>query len=161
MSGPEWCPKCGILGDGCLCVAELAEDNLRAAAFKMTPEAQRVAIAEACGWTRIGKTDDGRWVGRSPNDFVGYITYDDLPDYLSDLNAMHEAEKTLVKRQKTVYGDRLADVLNLDDDYYTERSELGDRIYSLNSYLFREVAHATATQRAEAFLRTLNLWKDQ
>lgn len=43
----------------------------------MTPEAQRIAIAEACGWQLLG----GMW----HHPIGGFI-----PDYLNDLNAMHE-----------------------------------------------------------------------
>ena len=60
------------------------------------------------------------------------------PDYLNDLNAMHEAEKVLTDEQKREY--RIC-LFRLCD-----------------CYAGREV-HATAAQRAEAFLKTLNLWK--
>lgn len=59
------------------------------------------------------------------------------PDYLKDLNAMHEAEKVLNDDQWSTYADLL-------------RLECG--------HCFR-LAAATAKQRAEAFLKTLNLWQ--
>ena len=58
------------------------------------------------------------------------------PDYCNDLNEMHEAEKMLNKEQWVSYGREL--------------SRLG---------VFPMV-HATAKQRAEAFLRTFEKWKD-
>ena len=69
----------------------------------MTPDQQRITIATACG------KDD---------------------DYLNDLNAMHEAEKTLNYDQL--------------DNYYFEMAKRMVRPY-----------HATAAQRAEAFLHTI------
>ena len=103
----------------------------------MTPEQQRIAIAQACGWTRKNvdleyplTRPEGRW---EKDDKVVYHP-GQLPNYLTDLNAMHEAEK--VKIIGTEY----------ESDYCM--------------YLY-ENAHqcfATAPQRAEAFLRTLNLY---
>jgi hypothetical protein len=56
----------------------------------MTPEAQRIAIAEACGWrTKRSVTFDP---SGTILPFSGPPAY---PDYLNDLNAMHEAEKML------------------------------------------------------------------
>lgn len=61
---------------------------------------------------------------------------DTMPNYYGDLNAMHEAEKVLSPSQRVDY--RL----------------------SLQFCLGKEDYWATAAQRAEAFLRTLNLWKE-
>ena len=58
-----------------------------------------------------------------------------LPDYLNDLNAMHEAEKVIRER-----ADRVDSYLDQLDGAMSG-------------------VHATAAQRAEAFLRTLGLWK--
>jgi hypothetical protein len=90
----------------------------------MTQEEQRTAIAEACGW----KT--------GYRDAVSSVTA--LPNYLNDLNAMHEAEKVLTSEQVTSY------------------------VYSLESMNERwsTPAFATATQRAEAFLRTIGKWRE-
>ncbi len=95
----------------------------------MTPESQRIAIAEACGWTK--KTNNTmRPMWHNPKGVpIGFI-----PDYLNDLNAMHEAEKILTEYQDREY-----------------RSHL---ILATGSGEHR----ATATQRAEEFLRTLNIW---
>ena len=87
----------------------------------MKPEQQRIAIAEACG---------------EDNDSI----YRDLiPDYLNDLNAMHEAEKVLVRLQWVSYLRRL--------------QTLCDESVSWP-------IHATAAQRAEAFLRTIGKWEE-
>jgi hypothetical protein len=99
----------------------------------MNPKKQRIAIAQACGWTDIGFAYFSG-TGLDPLDGLR----DDLPDYLNDLNAMHEAEKMLTNDQKT------------------------DFIRAVNKGDFsnRRLAFATAAQRAEAFLRTLNLWTE-
>ena len=98
----------------------------------MTPEAQQIAIAKACGWRK-----DKRGLGwLSPSG-----EYSELPDYLNDLNAMHEAEKTLTFHQETDY---IAHLMRQHKDYPMTQGFM-----------------ATAAQRAEAFLRTLNLWTDE
>ena len=95
----------------------------------MTDEQINQRIAEACGWKPAPR---GRW---KLNERVERFR----PDYLNDLNAMNEAEKVLTGYQQTVtYSDNLMKIVG----YHTFDS-----------------AHATAAQRAEAFLRTLNLWK--
>jgi len=91
----------------------------------MTPEAQRIAIAEACGW----KTEY--------RDAVSSVTA--LPDYLNDLNAMHEAEKVLFGRN-----DWSACI-------YDEHINVATSSWKWN---------ATASQRAEAFLRTIGKWQE-
>lgn len=101
----------------------------------MTPEAQRIAIAEACGWTDVSREhpESSIIVGLKPNKGIRW----GIPDYLNDLNAMHEAEKTLSDLRHV--WDRYCDLL-------------GGSLY--------HCAHATAAQRAEAFLRTLSLWQE-
>lgn len=59
----------------------------------MTPEAQLIAIAEACGWTR--KLHGADWVITRPDGTVDYCDPDPsadweihrLPGYLSDLGS--------------------------------------------------------------------------
>lgn len=104
----------------------------------MTPEAQRIAIAEACGWVRNGKNN----LWQNPYQGGGWDYLSGLPDYLNDLNAMHEAEKALMKPGLAQWCD------------YTRHLR---RVCGIAMYA--EI-HATADQRAEAFLKTLNLWKD-
>ena len=96
----------------------------------MKPEAQRIAIAEACGWK-----PDKRGLGwLSPH---GY--YAPEPDYLNDLNAMHEAEKILNQEQK--------------EDYF---------FIIFNFYgNWPKAIQATAAQRARAFLRVIGKWEGE
>jgi hypothetical protein len=108
----------------------------------LTDEQIRIAIAEACGWMdcrfwRGNRNDDP--VGTAPDGGINTI----LPDYPNDLNAMHEAEKALD--------------INLDTPD-SPRYRYSHFLYAIcrpEQQPFR----ATARQRAEAFLRTLNLWK--
>jgi hypothetical protein len=100
----------------------------------MKPEQQRIAIAEACGW--------------KPNPFQmdmrGQVFPQSPPDYLNDLNAMHEAEKVLTEEQRIAYSDCTYDIA------LKAQKEIGKwRWISL-----------TAAQRAEAFLRTIGKWED-
>jgi hypothetical protein len=98
----------------------------------MSPEAQRIAIAEACGITRL-------WSTAMPVRTV----HCDVPDYLNDLNAMAEAEKTLTD----VELEDFAFQLGYDDDVFPAKN-------------IRLLLRATAAQRAEAFLKTLGKWTD-
>ena len=93
----------------------------------MNKEAQRIAIAEACG---------------EDNDS---IVRELIPDYLADLNAMHEAVMTL-NADQMVSMDHHLDVV------------VGNGKQGLNYEYF--LWSATAAQRAEAFLRTIGKWKE-
>lgn len=120
----------------------------------MSPELQRIRIAEACGWTDIHRAlascedifpAERVFVGISK----GSTVYRRLPDFLADLNAMHEAEKVLTREQAYDYAGSLG---------FTVACERRDkRPNGPESYW---PIHATAAQRAEAFLRTLGKWED-
>ena len=110
----------------------------------MKTEQQRIAIAEACGWT-AQEDKDRFW---RAVDAAGDMTHElwmcernvwfaGIPDYLNDLNAMYEAEGAL----------------NRGSGYH----ETGG--YGLYLVALDHDVSATAAQRAEAFLKTLNLWK--
>jgi hypothetical protein len=116
----------------------------------MTEEQQRIAIAEACGWQFIpeyyhGKDDPPEFTTVTPDGrhLCGYY-----PDYLNDLNAMHEAEKLLTEDQISNYGSFLKGKDNETVSLYApEHREIA------------KVAMATAAQRAEAFLKTIGKWE--
>lgn len=74
------------------------------------------------------------------------IAYYPLPDYLNDLNAMHEVEKALTLDQRHIYYRRLWHIC-----------DKAHRMASVGEWL---VPTATASQRAEAYLRTIGKWKD-
>lgn len=69
-------------------------------------------------------------------------------NYTADLNAMHEAEQHLWRKDYYMrhdYVDQLGKLLN---PYNWQRMEASDML------------DATARQRAEAFLKTLGKWED-
>lgn len=105
----------------------------------MTPEEQRIAIAEA----HLGYKPKGdHWQHCRDG---SYRSPDKLPDYLNDLNAMHEAEKVLQESPEMW-------------EHYTE--ELMDIVVRDNPEdCFLRHISATSSQRAEAFLRTIGKWK--
>jgi hypothetical protein len=57
----------------------------------MAPEAQRILIAEACGWKNIFKEptfiSDDSFPRGMPPDQTSFEEWGTLPDYLNDLNA--------------------------------------------------------------------------
>jgi hypothetical protein len=98
----------------------------------MSPDKQNIAIAQACGvvskdsWGPLYKTDRGYVRG--------------YPDYVYDLNAMHEAENVLDYNQMNRY----------------QNIELSRFVRAGTTWICR----ATSAERAEAFLRTLGKWEE-
>ena len=100
----------------------------------MTDEQINVAIAEACGWI---VTTPSFGIPPTQTAFSKLHGYDVLPNYCTDLNAMHEAEK------------------------YLEADSWYDYALRLNEVCWHwALIHAPARQRAEAFLRTLGKWEE-
>lgn len=114
---------------------------------KMTPEAQRIAIAEACGFTKVFVERRYRGFFKAIEQMVGEVATEKgvkpVPDYLSDLNACHAMEKVLTDGQ----WQRYTSIVNSD---FTQGS----------ATIMKAICHATATQRCEAFLKTLSLWQE-
>lgn len=107
---------------------------------KLTMKEQRIKVAELCGWKREP------WDSMAPN--LDRWTHPDypstnvsgtraLPDYLNDLNAMHEAEKLIPQELKQEWSSKLYWLL------YTNPPKLW------------RVSQATAAERAEAFVLTM------
>jgi hypothetical protein len=104
----------------------------------MKPEKQRIAIAEACGivskdqWGPLYKT--ARGVLRV------------CPDYLNDLNAMHQAEMVLSR-----------------GEHYNQTGGFGLYVQNLDFVRCgrKHLIEATAAERAEAFLRTIGKWEEE
>ena len=99
----------------------------------MTQEQKRIKIAEACGWA---VHDTSTLFGRHAYGCHSAT----IPDYFNDLNACHEMEKVLKDHEIEQYNDLLGSFLW--SGYPASRRNF----------------HATATQRTEAFGKTLNLW---
>jgi hypothetical protein len=112
----------------------------------MTPDQQRIAIAQACGWTNFssGTHKGATLYGQHPN---ARSSSWELPNYLGDLNAMHEAEKVLTQEQM------------IDYSRHVGKAVTSHLPASRAAWMDFKLIHATAAQRAEAFLRTLNLWQ--
>lgn len=99
----------------------------------MNPEQQNKTIAKHCGW-RQSKSSmwEGWWHQKGKHTYQRFC-----PDYCNDLNAMHEAENSMKIDDLKHYQIMLCDWLEAD------------------------WGRASASTRAEAFLRTLNLWEDE
>ena len=110
----------------------------------MTPEAQRIAIAEACGWTDI-RMEEGQDVDIESREIYPWHTlrgtFNDerrhVIWYDQSLDAMHTAEKVLTVPQKRLYFFTLKEACEPSCEYW----------------------RATAAQRAEAFLRAVGKWE--
>jgi hypothetical protein len=106
---------------------------------------QRVTIAERCGF------EAPEWCCHEENEcYLECSEYHNeqinkLPDYLNDLNAMHEAEKTLTDEQYEKYRQAVVRI-NFD---------------STSPVRVMCPITATAAQRAEAFLKTIGKWQEQ
>lgn len=108
----------------------------------MTPEAQNRAIAESVG-AKYHKPTESEIASGS------YYQYE--PDYLTDLNLMHSAEKTglVTLEQWRRYSDLLTSLIE-DSTALVCRVDARYR-----------TAHATAAQRAEAYLRCIGKWEKE
>jgi len=104
----------------------------------MSPEQQRIVIAKACGLTIVSDgithhlTPCGKKTEREPDGCL----LKECPDYLNDLNAMAAAESLIIKAGWQT--------IRLYED------ELQKKVAN--------IVFASAAQRAESFLRVLNLW---
>ena len=113
----------------------------------MNKEQQGIAIAKACGWT-AEQNSNGYWraVNKKHGNAVELWLSEQnvwslgVPDYLNDLNAMHEAEKTLFPKHEAKWAMTMSEVCG---------------------HSWRIIYTATAAQRAEAFLKTLGLWEEE
>lgn len=99
----------------------------------MTETEQRIAIAGWCGFKRCPIHLGYECCGNS------------IPDYLHDLNAMHEAEKHLHGSDYEYHNDPVK---------YRQWHEYQ---YHLMSFFG---CSATAAQRAKSLLKTIGKWKD-
>ena len=115
--------------------------------MKLTNKQKNYLIHEALGWEKVIEGPN-HYAWRRGNEFL-YVKAS--PDFFNDLNAMHEAEKVLTEHHG-LYWFTLAEVVS-----GFKRDEFD---YS-NEYFLKDIACATASQRAEAFGLTLNLWTSE
>lgn len=141
----------------------------------MSPGAQRIAISRARGidvlgwrffwrdnakdiWHESPTYIDKERVEEAANkelrwgSEIGVIEEFEAPamceNYLSDLNAMHEAEEEMFGKCPEF----------LLSDWEWHLRNITQRDAREGSGLYERLARATAAQRAEAFLKTMNLW---
>ena len=100
----------------------------------MTPEQQRIAIGLACGYSQC------------PCGVSLCIGVRNMPDYLNDRNAMAAAVETLGIDAED-YAHRLWMMLCFGRSMSDRRAML-------------TLSEATASQRAEAFLRIIGKWQE-
>lgn len=130
----------------------------------MTPKAQRIAIAGALGWRNLHFSGEHGWdldrgtgylVGTTP---MGSVFSEFVPNYLGSLDAMAQAEALLeTLGQKLSYRfhlDRIVRGLEASPSGYVPNYTRDD-----STTAWHLCVTATAPQRAEAFLRTCELWR--
>ena len=103
----------------------------------MTDQQINAAIADVCGW--VPDCDRGICWDQNGNAIIT------CPKYCADLNAMHEAEKVLAPKNWNRFSEKWW-------NYYHHCLDLNGDAH--------KTIHATARQRAEAFLRTLGKWEE-
>ena len=119
---------------------------------QLTPEQQRIKVAELAGWTHINidEPDSGYCPGQGMPGLCA------LPDYLNDLNAMHKAENTIPQGDKQrQYVCVLASLFTMNEmhlqhffpEWKADTKWPTDCVIMLMS--------ATAAQRAEAFVAVM------
>lgn len=105
----------------------------------MNKEQMRIAIAEAYGFKRIGLIEGHPHLMGDLPPTRGWLQ---IPDYLNDLNAMNDVELNLPDNNSmhglVVYHNKLLAVCGSH----------------------KACVSATAEQRAEAFLKTIDKWVD-
>ena len=126
----------------------------------MNPEQQRIAIAEACGWKQVTRENKPEEIWEHQKHPLKICRGESkLPDYLNDLNAMHSAILSLTPKQRLVFSDILNSIIpnGFYDDYYDGWVPSGNSL-TFSESIFH-IATAPTEMLAEAFLKTLNLWK--
>lgn len=131
----------------------------------MSPEAQQIAIAKARGWTDVKMGQP--WMTEFPEDFPNIpcgvrpenpertapARWGPVPNYLADLNAMHEARAVI--RDNTELRVKYLNALRRIVARRCPKNKSGMSLVSDFHQL-----DATAAEHAEAFLSTLGLWKE-
>ena len=105
----------------------------------ISPEGKMKCGIEIWHETRYGKESN---YYPFEGELVNYLDECSIPDYLNDLNAMHSAEKSLGEIERERYTDNICGITPCNYDGWFS------------------CAHATAAQRAEAFLKTIGKWED-
>jgi len=131
----------------------------------MTGEKQRIKLAEWDEWTQIEDVSESlmmtygfKVIGYPPNlPIIGAKV--ELPDYPNDLNEVHRLEGKLTEDERDMYGEFLNERLNIFEIITHHEGMTGLDGGFFEGLFF--IAHATASQRCEALLKTLGLWEDE
>lgn len=119
----------------------------------MSPEAQNKSIGEFVGWTRLNGYSD-YWLPPG----IPFLPETEhrkrlLPDFVTDLNAMHEAEQHLGNLLHG-YWHNLWDLCEPKFPFAQTRTHF--------DYAdFDKICTATAAQRAEALLKAIGRWIEE
>ena len=105
-----------------------------------------MAIAEIRGYTQWKCITGCAEFGWHAADGCCVGDTENLPDYLTDLNAMHEVTSALNDSQTQRFTDELIKA--------TKANTHGVAV------IYSSLYDATAAQRAEALLRSMDLWED-
>lgn len=119
----------------------------------MNEHCQNEKIALYCGW-KFDKNQYKQWINPDGT------SWNYPPAYNKDLNQMHNAEKSLEDKDEN--GRLMAEYatwkLPSVCEIYSRKNELVHPYAgSIGNYL---LIHATAAQRAEAFLKTIGKWEE-
>lgn len=108
----------------------------------MRPDIQRLELAKLDGYTSH-PFEDYRWRQQGED----WISEDCLPDYLHDLNAIHELE--------------IESKLHIDVEGKSNSHRYWHNLLDITHREGKSNIHcATAAQRSEAILRTFGKWKE-
>lgn len=127
----------------------------------MTQEEINKAIAEWMGWSNIEVANsmniNSPLKGYPPTgQIIGNKKKKIIPNFYNDLNAVHEAEKRLTPEQEEQYVSWLGALIMAEAYEDTTSARWSKSNLSSTDSTYR----ATAPQRCEALLRTLDLWKE-
>lgn len=120
----------------------------------MKEEAQRIAMATACGWTGIEDRSEGLmmapgfsvWGYPPVNPLIGHK--EQVPRFLDDLNAMREARQRLTPPERRDYVKHRWAIARRTSEHMVTDNDM---------FKFADIA---PEHDAEAFLRAKGLWVD-
>jgi hypothetical protein len=113
----------------------------------MTPEQKRSTIAKACGWKNINPDGTVQKNNYSYREMTGWhptLPGPVVPYYLDSLGAMQYAESMLSPDESDRMTGHLLMILGQENNKASIKA-------------FTALRRATASQRADAFIQTLNL----
>jgi hypothetical protein len=103
-------------------------------------EEQQIKLLEFMGWVEDEPWLNGRRCFIREDSNCGW-EFDSLPNYVEDLNAIHEVEKQLTKDEFMLYNGHLG----CSGEY--------------GNWWNKNLSHASASQRVEQLLKIINLRK--